>query len=77
MITSGECSLAEVALEGLHAGVLPVVAGQLVRPGEPPVTALPGAAVRLLARVGPLVGLQVRTLGVHLKQENILLYIHM
>ena len=66
MVRSGERPCAEVALEGLEAGVLPVVPGQLVRPGELPLAAFPGALVGLLARVRALVGLQVRALGVDL-----------
>ena len=46
--------------------MLPLVAGQLVRPGEPPAAALPLADVGLLSCVGPQVGLQVAGLGVRL-----------
>jgi len=55
-----------VTLERLLAGVLAVVAGQLVRAGELPGTALPRAFVRLLSRVSPFVSLEVRALGVDL-----------
>ena len=67
VVTASEGSVAEMALERLHACVLPVVAGELVRPGELPVAALPAAAVGLLPRVRPLVRLQVRALRVHLQ----------
>lgn len=49
MIATGERALAEVALEGLLAGVLAVVPRQLVRAGELPRAALPCALVRLLS----------------------------
>ena len=48
---------AEVTLERLEARVLSVVPGQFVRPSILPLAALPRALVRLLTRVGPLVGL--------------------
>ena len=70
VITSGKSSFTQVALEGLHARVLSVVSGQLVRPGKLPVTAVPGAGVRLLARVRSLVRLQVGALGVNLKKKR-------
>ena len=46
--------------------MLSVVPGQLVRSGEPPPATLPAAYVGLLARVGPMVGLEVAGLGVSL-----------
>lgn len=49
VVGAGEAAVAHPALERLGARVLPVVAGQLVRPREPPVAALPGALVGLLA----------------------------
>ena len=64
VVRSGESSAADVALEGLHARVFPLVPGQLVRPGEPPPAAGPPAHVGLLPRVGPNVGLQVAGLDV-------------
>ena len=42
VIGAAEGALAELALEGLVAGVLPHVPAQLVRPGEPPATVLQG-----------------------------------
>ena len=48
MVRSREAPLAVRALEWLDPGVLAVVPGQLIRPGKPPLTALPGAPVRLL-----------------------------
>ena len=77
-----------MTFEGLGSRVLPEVTGQLVgpekyciyelgqletRPGEFPAAALPGALVRLLARVGPHVGLQVGALGVNLRRNQITL----
>ena len=66
VVTPGESPITEVTLEGLHPRVFSVVSRQLVRPSKLPVTSLPAAAVRLLPRVGPLVGLQVGALGVDL-----------
>ena len=48
VVGAGEAAVAHAALEGLGPRVLAVVAGQLVRAGEPPVAAFPGAFVRLL-----------------------------
>ena len=64
MITAGELPRAEMALERLGAGVFPVMPRQLVRPRKLPAAAVPRALVGLLTRVRPLVGLQVRALGV-------------
>jgi hypothetical protein len=47
VVRAGEAALAVHALERLDPRVLPVVAGQLVRPGEPPLAAFPRAAIRL------------------------------
>lgn len=55
VVGAGEAAVAHHALERLGTRVLPVVAGQLVRPGKPPVAALPGALVGLLARMSPQV----------------------
>jgi hypothetical protein len=49
VIRPGEAPITVGALEGFGSGVLPVVAGQLVGAREPPLTAGPGTAVRLLA----------------------------
>ena len=48
VVGAREAAVAHAALEGLGAGVLAVVAGQLVRAREPPVAAFPRAFVRLL-----------------------------
>lgn len=48
VVGAGEAAVAHPALERLGTRVLPVVAGQLVRPRKPPVAALPGALVGLL-----------------------------
>ena len=48
VVGAGEAAAARHALEGLGAGVLPVVTRQLVRAGEAPVAALPGTPVGLL-----------------------------
>ena len=72
VVTPGKSPITEVTLEGLHPRVFSVVSRQLVRPSKLPVTSLPAAAVRLLSRVGPLVGLQVGALGVDLFYITIL-----
>jgi len=64
VVTSREGPGAEVTLEGLVAGVFPVVSGQLIGPGKFPLAAFPRASVGLLPRVGPLVGFQVGAFGV-------------
>lgn len=48
VVGAGEAAVAHHALERLGTRVLPVVAGQLVRPGKPPVAAVPGTLVGLL-----------------------------
>lgn len=48
VVGAGEAAVAHHALERLGTRVLSVVAGQLVRPGKPPVAALPGTLVGLL-----------------------------
>ena len=55
MVTPHESLLTQWATELLFPSVGPVVAGQLIRPGKPPVAALPGALVGLLARMSPQV----------------------
>jgi len=66
MVRSREASFALVAFEGFRAGVLPIVTCQLVGSREPPLAPGPVALVGLLSGVRPLVGFQMRTLGVHL-----------
>ena len=66
VVGAREGSLAQLALERPVAGVLAVVARQLVGAGELPAAALPRALVRLLARVRPQVGLEVRRFRVRL-----------
>lgn len=55
---------ANSTLVGLDATVRPLVPGQLVRPGEPPLAPRPLANERFLARVPSQVRPQVRVLGV-------------
>ena len=64
VVAAGERPGAEVALEGLRPRVLAVVPRQLVGAGKLPAAAVPGALIRLLARVRPLVRLEVRALCV-------------
>lgn len=52
VVAAGELAPAVRALERLRAGVLAVVAGQLVGAGEAPLAAVPRARVRLLAWKG-------------------------
>lgn len=49
VVRAREAALAVAAAERLGASVLAVVPRQLIRPGETPLAALPGALVRLLA----------------------------
>ena len=67
VIRPGECSVTEMTLERFHSRVFPVMSRQLVGSGKLPLTAEPGTLVRFLARVSPLVSLEVGTLGVDLK----------
>lgn len=55
VVGAGEAAVAHPALERLGTRVLPVVAGQLVRPSKPPVAALPVALVGLLTCMSPQV----------------------
>ena len=71
MVAAGEGSLAQLALERSVAGVLAVVARQLVGARELPPAALPAAQVRLLPRVRAMVRLQVRALRVRLVAARI------
>lgn len=65
VVGAGEAAVAHHALERLGTRVLPVVAGQLVRPGKPPVAALPGTLVGLLTRMSPQVSFQMRRLCIN------------
>ena len=71
VIGAREGSLAHLTLEGPVSGVLPIMAGQLVRSGKFPSAILPGALVRLLARVGPQMSLQVRRFGVGFRATGV------
>lgn len=51
VIGAGEAPVADGALEGLGPRVLPIVARQFIRAGEPPVAAFPRALVGLLTCV--------------------------
>ena len=66
VIRPGECSVTEMTLERFHSRVFSVMSRQFVGSGKLPVTAEPGTLVGFLPRVGPLVGLEVGTLGVDL-----------
>lgn len=48
VVRAGEAAVTLPTLEGLHPRVFPVVAGQLVGPGEVPAATVPLALVRLL-----------------------------
>jgi len=71
MVRAREGPLTEPALERPVAGVLAVVASQLVRASELPAAAFPAALVRLLARVRAEVRLEVRRLGVRLAAPGV------
>ena len=49
VIRAGKAALADLTLEGLCAGVLAVVAGELIGTGKTPLALGPLTAVRLLA----------------------------
>ena len=66
MVRSGECSVALFTGVRSDPGVFPHVAAQLIRSGEFPAAALPGAHIGLLPRVRPQVGLHVGGLVVRL-----------
>ena len=66
VVGAREAASAVAALERLNAGMLAVVARQLVRARETPVTGCPGTYKRFLASVRPLVSLEMRALTVHL-----------
>lgn len=66
MVASWKWSWTHGTLERFLTGVLAVVARELVRTGKLPAAAVPRASVRLLARVRPLVSLEVRALRVDL-----------
>ena len=55
-----------MALKGSGARVFAVMSGQFIRPRKLPTAAFPRTLVGLLARVSPLVGLEVGALGVDL-----------
>lgn len=72
MVRSRKGLAAQRAAVRLVASVRPSMPGQLVGPREPPVTPRLLALKRLLARVSPDVGLEVRTLGVDLVASRVL-----
>lgn len=59
VIGASEGALADVAFERFGTRVLPVVTGQFVGPGKPPLTFRPMALVWLLSCVYPLMGFQM------------------
>lgn len=77
MIGSAETSLAVAALEGFRSSMLAIVPGELVAAREPPLASFPGAFVRFLACMRPLVRLQVRTLRVNLLASEELAFVYM
>ena len=66
MVTSGECTLAQMALEWAVTGVFSVVTSEFVRPGKFPPTSLPVTTVGFLPGVGAEMRLQMRTFRVGL-----------
>lgn len=76
VIGSGEGFGAEVALEGAVAGVLALVARQLVGAREARITVAKVAQVRLLTCMDALVGLQMGTFGVDFVATRILAIVH-
>ena len=66
VVRPGECPVTVSAGVRPDPGVFPGVAAELIRSGELPAAALPGAHIGLLPRVRPQVGLHVRGLVVRL-----------
>lgn len=52
VVRAGETAVTHATLKRLCPGVFPVMACQLIRAGEAPLTSLPGAVVRLLTFIG-------------------------
>lgn len=52
VVRAGETAVTHSTLKRLCPGVFPVMACQLIRAGEAPLTSLPGTAVRLLTFIG-------------------------
>ena len=76
MITPTETPIAMGTFERFLTSVFPVVTRQLVAARKPPRASLPRALVRLLPRVGPLVRLQMRTLGVNLRAADVVTLVY-
>lgn len=66
MVRAGESALADTALEWLVSCVLAIVTSQLVRTCKLPLAAFPRTTIRLFARVGTQVSLEVAALSVNL-----------
>ncbi len=76
VVRAWECSTAVSTLERPLSSVPAIVPSQLVRSSKRPITVLPWAVEWFLAGVNPLVGLEVRTLGVHLHTASVITTIH-
>lgn len=76
MIAAREASVAMPTLERFRASVLAIVARQLVGTRESPLATLPAALVRLLSCVRPLMGFQMRALGVYLLATRKLAFVY-
>ena len=70
VVTSGEWSWAQVALEWFLTSVFSIVPGQLIRSGKFPAATFPWAGVGFLTCVSPFVSFQMRALGVNLKYKK-------
>lgn len=76
MIAPGEGALADRAFKGLSPGVLAVMPRQFVAPGESPLTFRPLTLIRFLARVYPLMSLQVRALRIDFRTTYEIAVVH-
>lgn len=77
VVRAGKRLIAVATREGFLPGVTSVMTGQLIGSSEGPVASLPRATEGFLSRVDPPVGLEVRTLGVHLGAPWVVTAVHL
>lgn len=76
MVRTREGAITRLALEWPGSCVFSKMSRQLVGSSELPRAAVPGARIRLLSRVRPLVCFQVRTLGVDLVATGMVAFVN-
>ena len=64
------------ALERFLSRVFPVVTRKLVTARKPPRATFPCTFIRLFPRMGPLMSLQVRALGVHFSTADVVALVY-